>query len=373
MSERDNIPEDPMHHLSEEEINSPEFDPEDFAPAPETPEDGGAAPHGKAYERRAAMFYSIMAAVFAVLIAVAGIFGSSGFDSAEDGMYVKKVMSCYENCSDARYYDTVEGSPVYAVLYRDALAGYAVFKTAEGFGGDIEILICFNTDDEVCRVKITGENESDGLGDKIRKDSFTSQFNELSTKNVEDINMNIDFISGATVSSRAVRNAVRDVVQIGFRAEAIAEKMGIDISNEDASDTDTDDDADHSSDSTDERGSETTKRDTDDGDDSSRLDGEGGSPNVNNGGGDMDVDVSDVTTVYDTETEEDDTTEPETTAPVSDTKDTSAAPVVTDPPVTSAAPVTTDPPVSDTGDTSSEETDDTEPEPVDNSQAAAVS
>lgn len=356
-------------HLSEDEINSPEFDPEDFAPAPENVDDGSA---NCGNGRRNSMIFAVIAAVFTLILAIVGVFGLGGTDDAGDPVRAHKVLSCFENCSSTRYYNNVDGCDVYAVLFRDKLAGYGIFKTVRGWAGDIEVLVCFDSDNIITKVCIISENESDSLGDKIRKNSFLSAFEGMSQADVSD--MSVDLISGATVSSTAVENAVKDVLKLGVTAFDMSRDMRLETISSAQIDEEIDkqpEDTTGRADTEDEMTAPDTGKH-----DSPNLDGEeGGNHNYNTGGGDIDVGVSDVTTVYESEGE----TEPDTDTTVP--PDTTDAPPVTQPPVTTAPPQTSDEPVTseepvssdtetdpeDTEDTGTGEPDDSR-EPVDNSQ-----
>ncbi|MBM3709310.1 MAG: FMN-binding protein [Actinobacteria bacterium] len=64
-------------------------------------------------------------------------------------------------------------------------------------------------------ISILSNTETPGLGTRITEISFTDQFKGLG---LEDISLSkdggkIDAITGATISSRAVTNAVRDEIE----------------------------------------------------------------------------------------------------------------------------------------------------------------
>lgn len=99
------------------------------------------------------------------------------------------------------------------VIYQDGeKTGYG-FKTAGGgYGGNIDILVGLNNSFEIEGISILSQTETPGLGARITESSFTDQFKGLS---VSDIALNqdggkIDAITGATISSRAVVDAVRE-------------------------------------------------------------------------------------------------------------------------------------------------------------------
>ena len=93
--------------------------------------------------------------------------------------------------------------------------GYVITTTdKEGYGGDIQITVGITSDGTVNGISILSISETAGLGMKAKEDSFSSQF---AGKQVESFEVTktgatsdnqIDAISGATITSRAVTGAV---------------------------------------------------------------------------------------------------------------------------------------------------------------------
>ena len=340
---------DEKRTLSEEEINSPEFDPREFAPAPEkkTVSDPAAA---NASGGKSSMVFAILCAALALILAVVGTLCAPAIASGRDRVREETVLKCFDNCSSVEFYNTVDGCDVYAVLFREKLAGYAAYCTFDGFGGESELLVCFDTENKVTRVKIISDSESDGLGDKVRGAEFLKQFKGLSSDDGE--NIEIDLVSRATASSNAVKAAVQRVLDIGLSASDIADTLQIGIITADEIEEEVKKDSEKYSGGTasDDRPDTGTV-------DSDKLTGRDTAENNNTGKSDMDVDGSDVTTVYETETKESETTAetaaPDTTeAPATDKPETTAPPApVTTEPETTAEPETSAP---DTADTTSE-------------------
>ena len=81
----------------------------------------------------------------------------------------------------------------------------------KGYGGNITVMVAFTTDATVKQIKITEQAETAGLGSKIQSEaSFQASFAGLP---VADFTVNdIDKISGATISSKAVTAAVNAAI-----------------------------------------------------------------------------------------------------------------------------------------------------------------
>lgn len=97
----------------------------------------------------------------------------------------------------------------------DDIAGYA-FKlvTSEGYGGAIELIVGISMEGTVSGIDIIKHSETPGLGANADNDSFKDQFIDKPTKELTVVksgastDTEIDSLSGATITSRAVTNAV---------------------------------------------------------------------------------------------------------------------------------------------------------------------
>ncbi|GMQ56115.1 RnfABCDGE type electron transport complex subunit G [Vallitalea sediminicola] len=106
-------------------------------------------------------------------------------------------------------------SEIYLANGDDEILGYA-FKlvTKEGYGGEIELIVGINSNGTIAGIDIIKHSETPGLGANADSDKFKDQFKEKPTeqltvvKDGADTDDEIDALSGATISSRAVTNAV---------------------------------------------------------------------------------------------------------------------------------------------------------------------
>lgn len=94
----------------------------------------------------------------------------------------------------------------------DELVGYVLQTSERGYGGSIRISLGVDKDLKIITYKITGHNETPGLGDKAKKPKFKDQFKDRSmdqlklTKRKEAGKINA--ITGATITSKAVVKAI---------------------------------------------------------------------------------------------------------------------------------------------------------------------
>jgi electron transport complex protein RnfG len=105
------------------------------------------------------------------------------------------------------------------------LVGIAfVVETREGYGGDIEIMLGLNPQGSILGVEVLSHLETPGLGAKIVDKSFEEQFVGRNLSNtrwaVQKDGGDIDQITGATISPRAVVKAVEQGLRVFDRNKA---------------------------------------------------------------------------------------------------------------------------------------------------------
>ena len=100
---------------------------------------------------------------------------------------------------------------IYTIFSDGVKIGYGFLTVGTGYGGDIDILIGLEDETTIKGITIIVQNETPGVGSRITESSFTSKFAGL---NIDDVALKqdggqVDAITGATISSRAVVDAVR--------------------------------------------------------------------------------------------------------------------------------------------------------------------
>jgi len=100
---------------------------------------------------------------------------------------------------------------IYTIYADGAKVGYAFLALGKGYGGDIVILVGLENETIIKGISIISQKETPGLGVRISENSFMDKFVGLS---IDDIALRreggqIDAITGATISSGAVVDAVR--------------------------------------------------------------------------------------------------------------------------------------------------------------------
>ena len=93
---------------------------------------------------------------------------------------------------------------------QDQVIGYAFVGEANGYGGVIRVLVGVDeATDEILNIKVLAHTETPGLGSRIEDESFRNRFVGKTVEDPIAVNQDIDNLSGATISARAVADAVR--------------------------------------------------------------------------------------------------------------------------------------------------------------------
>ncbi len=104
---------------------------------------------------------------------------------------------------------------IYTIYKDEDAIGYAFIAVGRGYGGDVNILVGLEDEATVKGITIISHTETPGLGSKIAEDLFTDQF---ASADIDDVALTrdggrIDAVTGATVSARAVADAVRSTAR----------------------------------------------------------------------------------------------------------------------------------------------------------------
>ena len=107
------------------------------------------------------------------------------------------------------HYELVD--EIYLIYDDGEILGYAYIAQGKGYGGNIDILVGLENENTIKGINIVKHTESPGLGARIIEDEYRNQYISL---DIADSEMNfdggqIDSITGATISSKAVADAVR--------------------------------------------------------------------------------------------------------------------------------------------------------------------
>ena len=117
-----------------------------------------------------------------------------------------KVISADSFKEEELYYDAYED---------DVLVGRVLKVDVPGYSSTINALVGINLENEITGIDIVSHQETPGLGADIEKDDFLRQFIGKTKDRIklrrED--GEIDGVTGATISSRAITDGVRELME----------------------------------------------------------------------------------------------------------------------------------------------------------------
>jgi electron transport complex protein RnfG len=107
---------------------------------------------------------------------------------------------------------------VYKALSGDKTEGYIVLSYGKGYSSFIKLLVAVDAEMKVTGIDVLGHAETPGLGDQIETALFKGQFKGKGIDNLVvvkgETQTDIQAISGATISSRAVTKGVKEALEI---------------------------------------------------------------------------------------------------------------------------------------------------------------
>lgn len=94
--------------------------------------------------------------------------------------------------------------------------GYVFTSSAKGYGGAIGVMVGLDTEGVITGIEILSHGETPGLGANATSDGFKSKFvgksGELTVDKNSNDGQNIQAITAATITSKAVTSAVNAVI-----------------------------------------------------------------------------------------------------------------------------------------------------------------
>ena len=122
--------------------------------------------------------------------------------------------SKYENKSDVEVVEVYEG------LNGSEVTGYTIKVLPKGYGGEIELMVGITSDGTISGVNVGNMSETPGLGAKAKEEAFYGQYAGKPATQIEVVKSGaageteIQAISGATITSKAVTSGVNAAVEV---------------------------------------------------------------------------------------------------------------------------------------------------------------
>ncbi|WP_125151949.1 RnfABCDGE type electron transport complex subunit G [Clostridium rectalis] len=107
---------------------------------------------------------------------------------------------------------------VKGICKENKLLGYSIIAYGKGMD-EIEVLVTISLKNKITDIKVLKQNETEGLGDAIMEEEFTSKFKNRSidtpfkvVNRPSKLNSEIEGISGATISSDGVVKGINEAI-----------------------------------------------------------------------------------------------------------------------------------------------------------------
>lgn len=161
---------------------------------------------------------NLAAACFVSGVIIAGIFFYTSPIAAQKSVELRN-NSMKSLVQDADEFKPIEGkSEWYEARKSGTVLAYIVPSETKGYGGKIKLLIAVSPDKKVIGYDVVSHNETPGLGDGTGKDFFKER---IIGKTIEHLKVvkdpsnkeDVQAITGATISSRAVTEGIKKAVE----------------------------------------------------------------------------------------------------------------------------------------------------------------
>lgn len=146
---------------------------------------------------------------------------------------IKKVLPAYDNDPYAETFNVEEAGKKWTFFVarkNNKFVGSAFeVSSSKGYGGKIKIIVGVNATENIQAIEILEHKETPGLGAKIEDNEFKTRFANRSIKKtrwtVKKDQGDIDEITAATISSRAVVEAVKKGLDVYIKHEDKIQKI----------------------------------------------------------------------------------------------------------------------------------------------------
>ncbi|WP_371368560.1 Na(+)-translocating ferredoxin:NAD(+) oxidoreductase complex subunit G [Sporomusa rhizae] len=150
-------------------------------------------------------------------VIIAGTYAITEPTAAEQRVKAKND-AMKELVKDAEAFKAIDGKEGwYAGIKGGKVIAYVVPASSKGYGGSIDMLAAVTPEGKAMDFKVLKHNETPGLGDKMVEPKFRKQFTNKAASDMEVVKVptdkNIQALTGATITSRAVTKGVREAVE----------------------------------------------------------------------------------------------------------------------------------------------------------------
>ncbi len=104
---------------------------------------------------------------------------------------------------------------IYHIAKNDNTYAYIFTSSHNGYGGPVKVMTGIDAEGKVIAIEVlSASDETPGLGQNITKKTYWEKFKGFSQKVVVGNNGNVEAVTGATFSSKAVAECVNDALDM---------------------------------------------------------------------------------------------------------------------------------------------------------------
>ena len=158
------------------------------------------------------MILAVFCVISAGCLAVVYLFTQPRIELNSKFAFINSLREVLPDANSFKELRCGEGK-VYAGMKGKERVGAAVLVEQRGYGGTISILVGIDLAGTIKGMKILNHHETPGLGAGISAPGFLKQFMGKTSKDPIEPKNDIEAITGATISSRAVCKGVKDALE----------------------------------------------------------------------------------------------------------------------------------------------------------------
>ena len=157
------------------------------------------------------ILWPILTIVLAAILLFAAALGLSGIGAANAQAEYLEIMRTLLPGSENFTVEPYAGEDANILAVHKGETGFVIETVTQGYAGQITMLVGVSTDGHVTGLQVRDMAETFGLGAEALTDHvFLSQF--LNTSGESEVGTNVDAITGATVTSKAIARCVNSAV-----------------------------------------------------------------------------------------------------------------------------------------------------------------
>ncbi len=140
-------------------------------------------------------------AVIAIMLIIAAWFVGLQIENSDIVSSVKKAMP------EVAKLEEITKATYSAYNSEEELLGYITIESSMGYGGPLQMAVAVNQEGEIYNLAVVGSKETPAYLEKVLGEDYLDKINGKSYKEKFSLSSDVDGVSGATYSSRAILEA----------------------------------------------------------------------------------------------------------------------------------------------------------------------